>query len=148
MNKIILMIVGLSSLVWSDFWRDPTTGIVIDTQRHFQWQDDYADNADAIKEADWEGAIEYCEDLVLGVHDDWRLPNETELLTLVDYAQETTAISSEFTHVSSSKNFWSSTSDGHNYAYLVYSAVGHTVSTGKSSASNAVRCIRGGRASL
>jgi len=148
MKRAVLMIVGLSSLVWSDFWRDPTTGIVVDTQRYFQWQDDYADNGNAIKEADWEGAIEYCEGLVLGVHDDWRLPNETELLTLADYAKAGSVMPAAFVGTSSAKNFWSSTSDGQNYAYLVYSDAGHTVSTGKSSASNAVRCIRAGKTSL
>ena len=40
----------------------------------------------------WESALAYCEDLDLGGHTDWRLPNEYELQSIVDYGTYNPAI--------------------------------------------------------
>ena len=145
MKNIILIMVATSSLVWADFWRDPTTGIVVDTQRYFQWQDDYSDNADSIKEAKWKDAIEYCENLTLGTHDDWRLPNETELLTLVNYNSTTTVVD-EFTNKAVGY-YWSSTSRDNASKFTVYLGYGYST-TMSHTAQNKIRCIRAGKTSL
>lgn len=53
------------------------TGTVLDNHTGFCWQKDY--NVDT-----WNNAIDYCNNLSLGGHNDWRLPNVLELLTMFD----------------------------------------------------------------
>lgn len=65
----------------AQYIRDDIKEIVKDTDTLLVWQD----NSDAKDiEKDWEGAIDYCEDLSLGGYDDWRLPNFNELYGLAD----------------------------------------------------------------
>ena len=40
----------------------------------------------------WEGAFQYCEDLILAGHADWRMPEISELLSIVDYSRVDPAI--------------------------------------------------------
>ncbi len=54
-------------------------GIVNDYELNVQWQ-----RRTAAKERDQVQAARYCKRLVLGGHDDWRLPHAKELLSLVD----------------------------------------------------------------
>ncbi|MBN1771763.1 MAG: DUF1566 domain-containing protein [Deltaproteobacteria bacterium] len=51
-------------------WTDPATGLTWESLPHGQ-------------EADWAGAVAYCDGLVLHGHDDWRLPTYEELRTLI-----------------------------------------------------------------
>jgi len=60
MKKILLVLIGVSVLALADMSRD-ATGIVTDSVTTLQWQDDYSDNGDSIKRANWRAAIEYCE---------------------------------------------------------------------------------------
>lgn len=110
MRTILLIMIGLSSLIWADvprFYRD-ADGVVTDAQTNLQWQDDYSDNNDTIKSANWANAIEYCEDLDLGDKDDWRLPNFNELYYLADRSIYNPALSGVFVNFYSS-GYWSST---------------------------------------
>jgi hypothetical protein len=50
-----------------------------DPLTHLQWQDD---DAVETNKRTWENAIKYCEDLGLGNHEDWRLPNIIELQSI------------------------------------------------------------------
>ncbi len=59
-------------------------------------------------EVSWQEAPQYCENLELAGHDDWRLPNVRELLSLVDYGLRDPAIASVFS--ANSSWYWSSTS--------------------------------------
>jgi hypothetical protein len=56
----------------------------------------------------WCNALQYCEDLFLAGHDDWRLPNVRELESLIDYGRLGPSIDPVFGEVSG--GFWSSTS--------------------------------------
>jgi len=51
-------------------WMDPSTGLI--------WQVEWA-----MPYLDWQGAIDYCEDLTLGGSSDWRLPSIDELRSLI-----------------------------------------------------------------
>ena len=71
---------------------DNGDGTVTDTCTRLMWQQDTADvNGDGLRnEGDqppWCSALAYCEDLELAGHDDWRLPNITELQSIVDHGR-------------------------------------------------------------
>ncbi len=61
------------------FERDSKTGVVLDYSTNLTW-DDF--NYPIRKE--YNKSIEYCEELILGRYDDWRVPNIRELETLID----------------------------------------------------------------
>ena len=80
---------------------DAGDGTVTDSCTGLMWQRDTADVngdgqvSDAIDGGDivvWENALKYCEELSFAGHDDWRLPNIRELLSLVDYGRSRPAI--------------------------------------------------------
>jgi len=80
--------------------RDQATGL--------QWQQTLDDASAHLR---WEAAIEHCEQLEYGGHDDWRLPNIQELRGLLDYthAQPASAVPGMIADY-----FWSSSTT---YAY-------------------------------
>jgi len=108
MKKIMVAIVGLSIVLLADFSRS-SEGIVTDNTTTLQWQDDYSDNGGSVKNTTWEAAIDYCEALTLGGHDDWRLPNFNELYSIADHTKRNPAIDTTFQTVVS-RLYWSSTS--------------------------------------
>ncbi len=144
MRRILLIMIGLSSLIWATerFTRD-ANGVVTDTQTNLQWQDDYSDGA--IKGATWKEAIGYCEALGLG-KGKWRLPNKKELLSIVDYGAYEPSISTVFKNTASEHYYWSSTTSVHNTAdvWIVYFLDGYTDSNAKTSYFR-VRCVRAGQ---
>jgi hypothetical protein len=85
----------------------------------------------------------YCNNLVLGIYDDWRLPRVDELLTIADYIRYQPAINPAFN--CASHNYWSSSIGAGN------AEVGWFVAFGTGAAYwadlnsfNYVRCVRGG----
>ncbi|MBP5591221.1 DUF1566 domain-containing protein [bacterium] len=83
----------------------------------------------------WEEAVEYCEDLEYGGHDDWRLPNPKEMLfsTLSPKMLDT------------DRNFWSGTpkhSDSTSAWVLYNNGEDITVRTWSKTSSLYVRCVR------
>jgi len=71
------------------------------------WQD--SDEAKTVQK-DWQGAKSYCENLILGGKDDWRLPNIKELQSIVDIKEYKPAIKKEFKNLSEGY-YWSSSQD-------------------------------------
>ena len=55
---------------------------VTDAATGLTWQ-----KSDGKKGLIWQDALQYCETLNLGGHDDWRLPNAKELQSIVDYTR-------------------------------------------------------------
>ncbi len=55
---------------------------VSDNATGLMWQKE--DNGEGVI---WSEALDYCEDLLLGQKDDWRLPNAKELQSIVDYSR-------------------------------------------------------------
>jgi len=112
MKNTLLIIIGLTIGLNATFTRS-TAGVVVDSSTNLQWQDDYSDNSNAIKSSDWEMAISYCENLTLD-GGSWRLPNITEIFSLVDATKKIPAIDSAFTNTKSATAtndaYWSSTS--------------------------------------
>ncbi|HZN58167.1 MAG TPA: DUF1566 domain-containing protein [Planctomycetota bacterium] len=84
---------------------DNGDGTVTDTCTGLMWQKDTGNDA---KRLVWCNALAYCEDLELGGHDDWRLPNVRELQSILDYGRSSPAIDPIFGALPSF--YWSSTS--------------------------------------
>ncbi len=80
----------------------------------------WAENANGAGTLNWAAAVTYCNNLELGGFDDWRLPNVKELMSLIDFAYKTPALSNAagtgqwttdedaFSNVQSAK-YWTST---------------------------------------
>jgi len=137
MKIILLIMIGLS-VINADFTK--TGDIVSDSATHLEWQDDAIGTTTS-----WQGAIDRCENLSLGGHNDWRLPNINELKSIVDRSKIYPAIVSGFASTSSSY-YWSSTTDeGHKYyAWIVFFHYGN-VYRGDKRNSYYVRCVRDGQ---
>jgi len=144
MKAILLIIIGLSSLsIALETQRfTKTNGVVTDSKTTLEWQDDYSDNGNNIKSTNWIDAIDYCERLSLNGHNDWRLPNKKELLSIVDYGNFNPAISPIFDMITFTY-YWSSTSYASvtNLAKIVGFSSGATNSEDKSNILS-VRCVR------
>jgi len=65
-------------------YMDNGNGTVTDTYTSLIWQ-----QAGSLDTKTWQQALEYCEELNLGNHTDWRLPTTKELRSLVDYSHYT-----------------------------------------------------------
>ena len=78
MRRTVLLLIGLSSLTWSEFASHG--GVVKDKETQLEWQNKYKGD---IKELDWKGATAYCQNLTLQ-GDGWRLPTKDELSSLID----------------------------------------------------------------
>jgi len=147
MRIILLIMIGLNSFCVAQetprFTR--ADGVVTDNKTTLKWQDDYSDNGDKIKSLNWTNAIDYCEGLSLNSHNDWRLPNKKELLSIVDYGTFNPAISSVF-KMAIHYNYWSSTTNASNInnAWGVNFNNGDTNDNIKSN-SYSVRCVRAGQ---
>ena len=131
------LIIMFTSVVSADFSRDGD--IVTDSVTKLEWQDD-----DVSHEMKWREAIDHCESLELGGHNDWRLPNINELKTIIDRSKYNPAIVSTFEHTSSS-SYWSSTTNEDYFedAWRVFFHNGKVDNYGKDG-DYCVRCVRDG----
>ena len=131
--------IGLSISLFADFSRNSNTQIVIDNETGLQWQD----NESVTKT--WQNAINYCEDLTLGSHNDWRLPNRNELDSLVDDSKFNPSMSPVFESFAS-YDYWSSTTTASNSNYAWYVAFNYGYQHYGYKLSNYyVRCVRAGQ---
>ena len=98
---------------------DNGNGTATDSVNHLMWEQ-HANENEALATRDWNAAIQYCQDLVLGGYSDWRLPDVTELTTIVDYSRSSHAIDSRVFYNSStwSYYYWTSTPLAAPYPYL------------------------------
>ena len=134
----VSLLLMFTSLVSADFSRAFSSQIVSDNETGLQWQD----NEDVLKQyMNLEDAINYCETLTLGSHNDWRLPNIRELKSIVDDTKFDPSMSAMFRFAKSGTYFSSTTSDYNGYVWYV-SFIRGNHSTG--SGSRYIRCVRGG----
>jgi hypothetical protein len=143
LKEILLIIVGLSVALLADFSRDDGTQIVTDNITKLQWQDD--DTVSSSRKS-WIDALAYCEESTLGGHNDWRLPNIKELISIVDDTRFYPGIDTDaFKHVTS-QGCWASTTYAGNssYAWGISFHYGRHYYDDKST-SGYVRCVRAGQ---
>jgi len=78
MRRMALILMGISSLTWSEF--TTSGGVVKDSETQLEWQNSYKKG---VKELDWENATAYCQNLNLK-GEGWRLPSKGELTSILD----------------------------------------------------------------
>jgi len=129
-----------------DYYNRLSSGIVVDLNSGLEWQDDYSDNNNEVKTANWEDAISYCENLVLGDNSDWRLPNKNELLSIVDHRRYSPAINQKFINTKYPVYYWTSTSQDNSNAIAIEFEEGSSYTWEKDDDAAKylnVRCVRG-----
>ncbi len=103
---------------------DNHNGTVSDRASNLIWQQ----SDDGITR-DWQGALAYCEGLILAGQDDWRLPNVKELQSIVDYRRNDPASDEAFFRQRDVKGwFWSATTHGDNVRQAAYVCFGKCTS--------------------
>jgi len=141
-----------------NYTRDSDKEIVIDHLTGLMWQDDSAvasvqkpwviqENWDA---GDYNNTLgdtanAYCNELVLGGYEDWRLPTIVELQNIVNDEASNPAMDIIFINVYNS-NYWSSTTNHHFHysAWVVLFGYGSSSHNSKNR-SFYVRCVREGK---
>ncbi|MBN1770091.1 MAG: DUF1566 domain-containing protein [Deltaproteobacteria bacterium] len=92
----------------------------------------------------WSNALSYCDGLSWGGHADWRLPDEFELLSIVDYGLASGArISASAFPATPATAFWSSSSLGSSPAWNVGFDDGSLAANNKT-VTRRIRCVRRG----
>lgn len=90
--------------------------VIIDLNTNLQWQ-----RKIPAAKYEWQDAIVYCDNLIYGGYDDWRLPAVVELRTVVDYGKTPVSIDEFFFPDVSAEPFWTSEPEMSrtNYLWLV-----------------------------
>ena len=91
-----------------DNFVDNGDGTVTDTDTGLMWQQGTVSGIYT-----WEEALSYCENLSLGGHNDWRLPNINELQSLVHYTRYNPSIDTVHFSNTVSSYYWSSTTNAY-----------------------------------
>ena len=88
--------------------------VVTDVLLKRQWQDD---ETVVNRTLGWAEAVAYCTALELNGDDDWRLPSQNELLSLVDYGAAYPSADTTMEHWPEALFFWSSTTAASDNTY-------------------------------
>jgi len=89
----------------NDRYVDNNNGTIFDKYTGLIWQ-----QVSPTEKQTWEQALSYCENLTLGNKSDWRLPNQKELRSLVDYSKANPSINIKYFPTTFTDDiFWSST---------------------------------------
>ncbi len=93
----------------------------------------------------WTDALVYCDELSWAGHDDWRLPDEHELISIIDSDMNFPSIDDTAFPATPANNFWSSSSCAYNgsNAWFVTFYYGYMYDIDKTSGGHA-RCVRSG----
>lgn len=139
MKQILLITLGLSVALLADFTK--SGNIVTDGTTKLEWQDDAVSST-----LGWASAIDYCENLTLDTHSDWRLPNIKELTSIVDDTKSHPSIDNTVFQNPPFNNYWSSTTTASNSsrAWCVAFNTGYQNNRNKA-LNNSVRCVRAGQ---
>lgn len=142
-NNLVRCVRG-GQLEPSNFSRDDATEIVTDSTTGLQWQDNEIVETTT---RTWQEAIDYCENnMTLGGHNDWRLPNIKELLSIADRSRISPAIDTSVFENISSNSCWSSTTYSGLTSNAWYVSSYNGTPNGYDKAhSYYVRCVRGGQ---
>ena len=117
-------------------FKDNGDGTVTDVDTGLTWQQAHV-------KKDWEAAITYCEGLNYANHQDWRLPNISELQKIIDMTKSDLTIDPIAFPGTKASLYWSATTyeSYDKMAYVVDFSNGNLLSEDKIFA-NYVRCVR------
>jgi hypothetical protein len=133
---LTLMVVYSGS--WCAALQDNGDGTVIDQTTGRTWQ-----QVDDDTKRNWEGAHIYCDGLSLGDKTDWRLPNPTELASIVVYQTGNPSINDALFPSTNSSGYWSASSMAGNSSKAWYVDFYHgPVDFNSKTKSHYARCIR------
>ncbi len=126
-------------------YTDNGDSTVTDTVTGLMWQQQ--DDGTAM---DWNSAAAYCGDLALAGYTDWRLPDNKELISIVNYGASGPAIDSVYFPNTQSTSYWTSTAYIANDAILGQGVVFDDGSNSNPPTSHSlgtynVRCVRDGQ---
>jgi hypothetical protein len=128
---------------------DNGDGTIIDLATGLMWIKDPAQVGLDLRMY-WYDAINACENLDFAGHEDWRLPNINELMSIVDHSRYSPAFDTMFFIPPSDlfTPYWSSTSNASwmDGAWAMYPYDGYKTSWGKPWDTCFVRPVRGGQA--
>jgi len=145
MKKIIFILLSFSIISNATLIRN-SEEVVEDSNTSLHWDDKNYDDVDNDSKSklsnNFEDAINFCEDLVLDSHDDWRLPNVNELKTIVDISKYNPSIDGNFTNTDS-YYYWTSTTNIKNTSKIFSINFGNGIisSINKDGKYN-IRCVR------
>ena len=127
---------------------DNGDGTVTDTSTGLMWEIKTDDGGlrDKDNTYTWQQALNYCENLDLANHRDWRLPDSEELRSIVDYSKYNPSIDETYFPYTKSSGYWSSSTYANRYpgyAWLVFFRHGFDNYSYKYD-SLYVRAVRGG----
>jgi hypothetical protein len=129
-------------------YADNMDGTVSDRVTNLMWQQRIPMTGGASEDGylTWAEAAEYCATLSAAGYDDWRLPSQIELVSLLDYSnlgEGQPPIDSTFFPDTPADAFWSSTMSAAapTSAWTVYMDVGFTYAYDMSTVGR-VRCVR------
>ncbi|MBN2808874.1 MAG: DUF1566 domain-containing protein, partial [Deltaproteobacteria bacterium] len=96
----------------SNPYTDNGDGTISDNDSGLMWQlVPFAKHEESSNPLTWEEALKKCNNLELAGHQDWRLPDRNELLSLVDYTKWSPAINDLVFRETEDFEFWTSTTD-------------------------------------
>jgi len=104
MKHIALILMGLSSLVWSNFSLD--NDIIKDSETKLEWQKE-------VKDLEWQNAISYCENLQLDGMG-WRLPSKKDIISIINVGNDNSDLNMLFFNqkiIKKEFDYWTSTID-------------------------------------
>jgi hypothetical protein len=92
-------------------YTDNGDSTVTDNVTGLMWEQKTDDGGprDKANKFTWKDALAYCENLILGGHDDWRMPTPKELERLVDLGKSSPAIDTTYFSNTSNGLYWTGT---------------------------------------
>lgn len=113
-------------------------GTVIYLDDDFCWQRSVSKE----KIANWQAASDYCENLVLGGEDDWRLPTADELKTLIDESDKGLVIDEDYFQDTEPSHYWTSSEYKPGLHWYIHFEMGYQGFAQDFREDYGVRCVR------
>ena len=121
-----------------NYTRDTVNEVVIDNTLQLIWQDNNVTEA----VSDWDAAVTYCQDLILGEYENWYLPTKSEMFNIFDKNNYDSSLDDAFVY-RDNPYYWTSTvdaSDSDN-AWRYNAEKGKSVIDLKTSETRYVKCV-------
>ena len=115
---------------------DKNNGTVTDSSTGLMWE-----KTASTSTANWEGALDYCTKQTTGGHKDWRLPNQRELLSIMDFSLSGLKLNPVFNNPGI---MWTSTSGGNRVTAWRVDYNDATQQPDWKTSTLYSRCVRGG----